>query len=163
MSERSHPAVDRVLADLEVHGVRPPVRWLDEAASTAALAAAALGIEVGQIANSLVFLLDGSPLLVLTSGAHRVDTDWLGAELGGEITRASAAVVKAATGQTIGGVAPVGHPTPLPTVVDSALAEFDTVWAAAGHAHTVYPTSAAELVRVTGGALRSVVPPAPAQ
>ncbi|ROP57336.1 MULTISPECIES: YbaK/EbsC family protein [unclassified Rathayibacter] len=163
MSERSHPAVDRVLADLEVHGVRPPVRWLDEAASTAALAAAALGIEVGQIANSLVFLLDGSPLLILTSGAHRVDTDWLGAELGGEITRASAAVVKAATGQTIGGVAPVGHPTPLPTVVDSALAEFDTAWAAAGHAHTVYPTSAAELVRVTGGALRSVVPPAPAQ
>lgn len=123
MSERSHPAVDRVLADLEVHGVRPPVRWLDEAASTAALAAAALGIEVGRIANSLIFLLDGSPLLVLTSGAHRVDTDWLGAELGGTITRASASVVKTATGQTIGGVAPVGHPTPLPTVVDSALTE----------------------------------------
>ncbi|MCJ1699262.1 YbaK/EbsC family protein [Rathayibacter festucae] len=163
MSERSHPAVDRVLADLEVHGVRPPVRWLDEAASTAALAAAALGIEVGQIANSLIFLLDGSPLLVLTSGAHRVDTDWLGAELGGTISRASASVVKDATGQTIGGVAPVGHPTPLPTVVDSALTEYDAVWAAAGHAHTVYPTSAAELVRVTGGALRPVVPPAPAE
>ncbi|OOB92103.1 YbaK/EbsC family protein [Rathayibacter sp. VKM Ac-2630] len=160
MSERSHPAVDRVLADLAVHGVHPPVRWLDEAASTAALAAAALGIEPGQIANSLVFLLDGEPLLVLTSGGHRVDTRWLGDELGGTIGRASASVVKEATGQTIGGVAPVGHPRALRTVVDEALAEYGTVWAAAGHAHTVYPTSATELVRVTGGVLRPVVPPA---
>jgi len=160
MSERSHPAVDRVLADLAGHGVRPPVRWLDEAASTAALAAAALGIEPGQIANSLVFLLDGEPLLVLTSGGHRVDTGWLGGELGGTIGRASASVVKEATGQTIGGVAPVGHPLRLRTVVDEALAGFDTVWAAAGHAHTVYPTSASELVRVTGGVLRAVVPSA---
>ncbi|MCM6761432.1 YbaK/EbsC family protein [Rathayibacter sp. ZW T2_19] len=160
MSERSHPAVDRVLADLAVHGVRPPVRWLDEAASTAALAAAALGVEQAQIANSLVFLLDGEPLLVLTSGGHRVDTGWLGGELGGTIGRASASAVKEATGQTIGGVAPVGHPLRLRTVVDEALDGFDTVWAAAGHAHTVYPTSASELVTVTGGVLRAVVPPA---
>lgn len=162
MSARSHPAVDRVLADLAEHDVRPTVRWLDEAASTAALAAAALGIEVGQIANSLVFLLDGEPLLVLTSGAHRVDTGWLGEALGGTITRASASVVKEATGQTIGGVAPVGHPRRLRTVVDEALAAYDVVWAAAGHAHTVYPTSFAELVRVTGGEPRAVVPPATA-
>jgi prolyl-tRNA editing enzyme YbaK/EbsC (Cys-tRNA(Pro) deacylase) len=159
MSARSHPAVDRVLADLAVHDVHPPVRWLDEAASTAALAAAALGIEVGQIANSLVFLLDGVPLLVLTSGGHRVDTVWLGEALGGSITRASASVVKEATGQTIGGVAPVGHPARLRTVVDEALAAYDVVWAAAGHAHTVYPTSFDELVRVTGGEARSVVAP----
>ncbi|QHC67426.1 YbaK/EbsC family protein [Rathayibacter sp. VKM Ac-2759] len=162
MSERSHPAVDRVLADLAEHDVRPPVRWLDEAASTAALAAAALGIEVGQIANSLVFLLDGEPLLVLTSGGHRVDTEWLGETLGGAITRASASVVKAATGQTIGGVAPVGHPRPLRTVVDDELARYGAVWAAAGHAHTVYPTTFAELVAVTGGTPHAVVPPASA-
>ncbi|WKK71967.1 YbaK/EbsC family protein [Rathayibacter oskolensis] len=162
MSERSHPAVDRVLADLAEHDVRPPVRWLDEAASTAALAAAALGIEVGQIANSLVFLLDGEPLLVLTSGGHRVDTEWLGEALGGAITRASASVVKAATGQTIGGVAPVGHPRPLRTVVDDELARYGAVWAAAGHAHTVYPTTFAELVAVTGGTPHAVVPPASA-
>ncbi|KQQ05145.1 MULTISPECIES: YbaK/EbsC family protein [unclassified Rathayibacter] len=162
MSERSHPAVDRVLADLAEHGVHPPVRWLDEAASTAALAAAALGIEVGQIANSLVFLLDGEPLLVLTSGGHRVDTAWLGEALGGAITRASASVVKAATGQTIGGVAPVGHPRRLRTVVDDELSRYDTVWAAAGHAHTVYPTTFAELVAVTGGTPRAVVPPSEA-
>ncbi|MWV50795.1 YbaK/EbsC family protein [Rathayibacter sp. VKM Ac-2803] len=160
MSERSHPAVDRVLADLAESGVHPPVRWLDEAASTAALAAAALGIEVGQIANSLVFLLDGEPLLVLTSGGHRVDTAWLGQELGGVITRASASLVKEATGQTIGGVAPVGHPQRLRTLVDDELAQYETVWAAAGHARTVYPTTFAELVRVTGGAPRAVVPPA---
>ncbi|SMH31678.1 Cys-tRNA(Pro) deacylase, prolyl-tRNA editing enzyme YbaK/EbsC [Rathayibacter oskolensis] len=159
MSERSHPAVDRVLADLAEHGVHPPVRWLDEAASTAALAAAALGIEVGQIANSLVFLLDGEPLLVLTSGGHRVDTAWLGEELGGAITRAPASTVKEATGQTIGGVAPVGHLRRLRTVVDEALGGYDTVWAAAGHAHTVYPTSIDKLVVVTGGDRRPVVPP----
>ncbi|PPG69455.1 YbaK/EbsC family protein [Rathayibacter rathayi] len=156
MSERSHPAVDRVLVDLDRHGVHPPVRWLDEAASTAALAAAALGVEVAQIANSLVFLLDGVPLLVLTSGGHRVDTEWLGEQLGGVIGRASAAEVKAATGQTIGGVAPVGHPAPLRTVVDTALAAYDVVWAAAGHAQTVYPTNFDELVRVTAGSPREV-------
>lgn len=160
MSERSHPAVDRVLADLAEHGVHPPVRWLDDAASTAALSAAALGIEVGQIANSLVFLLDGEPLLVLTSGGHRVDTAWLGSQLGGEIARAPAAAVKEATGQSIGGVAPVGHPRHLRTLVDEALGEYDTVWAAAGHAHTVYPTTFADLVRVTGGAPSAVVPSA---
>lgn len=160
MSARSHPAVDLVLSDLADHGVRPTVRWLDDAASTAALAASALGIEVGQIANSLVFLLDDEPLLVLTSGGHRVDTAWLGEALGGTIARASASAVKRATGQTIGGVAPVGHPRRLRTVVDEALGGYPEVWAAAGHAHTVYPTSFDELVRVTGGDPRPVVPPA---
>lgn len=158
MVNRDHPAVDRVTEALSVHGVSPEVRWLDDAATTAAQAAAAIGIEVGQIANSLVFLLDGEPLLVLTSGAHRVDTDWLGAQLGGTITRASAGAVKAATGQVIGGVAPVGHPAPVRTLVDTALAGYDVVWAAAGHAHTVFPTSFAELLRVTGGTATAVVP-----
>ena len=78
----------------------------------------ALGVEVGQITNSLVFTIDDEPILVLTSGAHRVDTDWLGDRLGGTIRRASKETVKAATGQVIGGVAPVGHPAPVRTIVD---------------------------------------------
>ncbi len=81
MPARDHPAVRAVREALDAGGVPGEVVWLDDAASTAALAAAALGVEVGAIANSLVFLLDGQPLLVLTSGAHRVDTEWLGERL----------------------------------------------------------------------------------
>ena len=154
----SHPGVERVESALRALGVSGEVRWLDDSAPTAAAAAAALGIEVGAIANSLVFLLDGVPLLVMTSGSHRVDTGWLGEQLGGTITRADAETVKRATGQTIGGVAPVGHPAPLRTVVDAHLATYPQLWAAAGHAHTVFPLSFDELVRVTGGDVREVVP-----
>ncbi|GLI28092.1 aminoacyl-tRNA deacylase [Agromyces rhizosphaerae] len=155
----AHPAVDRVQAALAEQGLTPEIRWFDGAVTTAQLAADALGIEVGQIANSLVFLLDDEPLLVLTSGAHRVDTEWLGAELGGTIGRASKERVKDATGQVIGGVAPVGHPSPVRTVVDTHLARYDVVWAAAGHARTVFPTSFDELVRVTGGTPSAVSAP----
>ncbi|MFB2596958.1 YbaK/EbsC family protein [Herbiconiux sp. P17] len=158
MPARDHPAVVRVRRALDEGGVSGEIVWLDDAASTAALAAAALGVEVGAIANSLVFLLDGEPLLVLTSGAHRVDTAWLGEQLGGTIARASAAQVKEATGQAIGGVAPVGHPAPLRTVVDVALAAHPQLWAAAGVAHTVYPTTFDELLRVTGGTPTPVDP-----
>lgn len=160
MTDPTHPAVDRVVAALTAEGVEPRVRWFDDAVTTAQLAADALGIEVGQIANSLVFTLDDEPILVLTSGAHRVDTDWLGAELGGTIGRASKEVVKSATGQVIGGVAPVGHPTPVRTFVDVDLARYDEVWAAAGHAKTVFPTTFDELVRITGGIARPVEPSA---
>jgi len=137
--------------------VRGEIRWLDDAVTTAALAAQALDVEVGQIANSLVFTLDGEPVLVMTSGAHRVDTDFLGARLGGVLGRASKDVVRDATGQVIGGVAPVGHPAPVRTLVDTALAQYDVVWAAAGHAKTVFPTSFDELVRITGGEPTAVV------
>lgn len=160
MSEPTHPAVDRVVAALAAEGVEPRIRWFDDAVTTAQLAADALGIEVGQIANSLVFTLDDEPILVLTSGAHRVDTDWLGAELGGTIGRASKEIVKTATGQVIGGVAPVGHPAPVRTLVDVKLAEYPEVWAAAGHAKTVFPTTFDELVRITGGTAHPVEPPA---
>ena len=151
MVNTKHPAVDRVTAALAAHDLAPEVRWFEVATPTAQAAAEALGIEVGAIANSLIFTLDGEPLLVLTSGSHRVDTDWLGEQLGGTIARASKDVVKDATGQVIGGVAPVGHPSPIRTLVDVALADYDTVWAAAGHAHTVFPTSYSELLRITGG------------
>ncbi|WP_400995965.1 YbaK/EbsC family protein [Agromyces sp. GXQ0307] len=154
----SHAAVDRVAAALAAGGIEPRIVWFDDAVTTAKLAADALGVEVGQIANSLVFTLDEEPILVLTSGAHRVDTGWLGAELGGTIGRASKEVVKAATGQVIGGVAPVGHPTQVRTFVDVDLARYDEVWAAAGHAKTVFPTTFDELVRITGGTPTAVEP-----
>ena len=154
----AHPAVDRVTAALAAEGVEPRIVWFGDAVTTAQLAADALGVEVGQIANSLVFTIDDEPILVLTSGAHRVDTDFLGAELGGVIRRASKETVKEATGQVIGGVAPVGHPAPVRTIVDVDLAKYDEVWAAAGHAKTVFPTTFDELVRITGGTPHPVEP-----
>jgi len=166
MVNQTHPAVDRVRAALRVHGLEPEIRWFDDAATTAVAAAAALGIPVGAIANSLVFTFTAAgrepePLLVLTSGAHRVDQAWLGATLGGVVGRASKEFVKEATGQVIGGVAPVGHPLPLRTIVDEALAEFSVVWAAAGHAHTVFATTYRELLRLTGGESGAVSGPTP--
>lgn len=158
MPQPTHAAVDRVAEALAAHGVSAEITWFDDAVTTAQLAADALGIEVGQIANSLVFTLDDEPILVLTSGAHRVDTEWLGAQLGGTIRRASKDVVKEATGQVIGGVAPVGHPAPVRTVVDTMLADHEVVWAAAGHAKTVFPTTFDELVRITGGTPHAVEP-----
>jgi len=153
-----HPAVNLVTAALRANGATGEVRWLDDSARTAAEAAAALGVEVGAIANSLLFLLDGEPVLIMTSGSHRVDTAWLGEQVGGTFSRANADVVKAATGQVIGGVAPVGHPTTLRTFVDSTLEQYPQVWAAAGHAHTVFPTTYAELVRITNGTPTPVEP-----
>ena len=148
-----HPncaAVDAVLASA---GVAGRVRLLDAAAPTAAAAAALLGVEVGAIANSLVFATaELTPLLVLTSGAHRVDTVRV-AELVGtaRLTRATPEFVYEATGQRIGGVAPVAHPRAIPTLVDIALAAYPQVWAAGGIAHAVFPTTFDELVRLTGG------------
>ncbi|WP_431030672.1 YbaK/EbsC family protein [Plantibacter sp. RU18] len=158
MTARTHPAVTIVETVLRDYGVAGEVTWLDGAATTAALAAEALGIEVGAIANSLVFTLDGEPTLIMTSGAHRVDTTWVGEQLGGRLKRADAEMVKAATGQVIGGVAPVGHPAPIRTYVDAALAAYPEVWAAAGHAHTVFPVTFEELVRMTGGQVIVVEP-----
>jgi prolyl-tRNA editing enzyme YbaK/EbsC (Cys-tRNA(Pro) deacylase) len=138
-----------VLRDLGVPG---QVRELPESAPTAAAAAAQLGCEVGAIANSLVFSADGAPLLVMTSGAHRVDTDRVAALIGASaVRRADARSVKTWTGQAIGGVGPVGHPAPLRTLVDTWLDSYDVIWAAAGHPHTIFPTSFGELVRITGG------------
>jgi len=138
-----------VLRDLGVPG---EVRELPESAPTAAAAAAQLGCEVGAIANSLVFSADGAPLLVMTSGAHRVNTDRVARLIGASaVRRADPTSVRAWTGQAIGGVGPVGHPAPIRTVVDTWLEKYDVIWAAAGHPHTVFPTSFAELVRITDG------------
>lgn len=147
-----HPSVSNVVAALRAAGSAGQVRLLDDSARTAAEAAAALGCDVGAIANSLVFTADGDPLLVLTSGAHRVDTGAVAALLGAAaVRRADPDTVRAATGQVIGGVAPVGHPAPLTTLVDTALSAYDVVWAAAGHAHAVFATSYDELLRITAG------------
>ncbi|MGH8833602.1 MAG: YbaK/EbsC family protein [Actinomycetes bacterium] len=148
-----HPSVERVARALEVAGIAGKPVELTDPAPTAATAAAQLGCTVGAIANSLVFNADGAPLLVLTSGAHRVDTDRV-AELVGasSVHRADPDFVRTHTGFPIGAVAPIGHPEPLRTLVDTWLAEHDQVWAAAGHAHWVFPTSFSELVRLSGGA-----------
>jgi prolyl-tRNA editing enzyme YbaK/EbsC (Cys-tRNA(Pro) deacylase) len=148
----SHPSVVRVTARLAELGAGGQVRTLDDAARTAAQAAAQLGIEVAQIANSLVFAADGAPLLVMASGGHRVDTAKVAAIVGAtSVDRASPEFVREHTGFAIGGVAPVAHPEPLRTLVDTELERYDEVWAAAGHPHTVFPTTYAELLRITGG------------
>ena len=140
-------------AALEAAGLPGRVRILDEPAPTAAAAAALVGVEVGAIANSLVFATaEGEPLLVLTSGAHRVDTAKVAGLVGtAKLARATPEFVYAATGQRIGGVAPIGHPAPIRTVIDTALAGFAQVWAAGGIPHAVFPTTYEELVRLTGG------------
>jgi prolyl-tRNA editing enzyme YbaK/EbsC (Cys-tRNA(Pro) deacylase) len=147
-----HPSAKKVASVLREHGVSGEVRELPEPAPTAATAAAQLGCEVGAIANSLVFSADGTPLLVLTSGAHRVDTSRVAQLIGAcKVSRAGPDFVRRATGQSIGGVAPVGHPSPLRTLVDRRLEPHEVVWAAGGHSRTVFPTSFGELVRITGG------------
>jgi prolyl-tRNA editing enzyme YbaK/EbsC (Cys-tRNA(Pro) deacylase) len=153
MAEQTEQLSVRVVREsLARLGAQGEVRRLDDSARTAKEAAAALGIEVGQIASSLVFLADGEPVLVIASGGHRVDTDRLSAVLGGAtITKANADDVRSATGFAIGGVAPVGHPEPLRTIIDVALAQYDVVWAAGGHPHYVFPTSYDELLGITGG------------
>lgn len=152
------PARSRIVHEaLRAAGIPGEIVVLPDAASTAALAAAALGVEVGAIANSLVFWSDDEPLLVMTSGAHRVDTAALAERLGrGKIARASADQVRDATGQAIGGVAPTGHPAPLVTVVDEALAAYPEIWAAGGTPHTVFPLTFDQLVALTGGAVTKV-------
>ena len=142
----------RVAEALEAFGAGGRVRELPASTRTAQAAAEALGCEVGAIANSLVFMADERPLLVMTSGRHRVDTALLAERLGrGTIRRAGPEEVRAATGQAIGGVAPVGHPAPVETVVDASLADYERLWAAAGTPRTLFPTDYAELVEMTGG------------
>lgn len=134
-------------------GTRSRVRMLPDAVHTAAAAAEALAVEVGQIANSLIFEADGQPLLVLTSGAHRADPARLATAIGaGRVDRAAPDFVRERSGQPIGGVAPLGHPTPLRTLVDTSLSRYREIWAAGGVPRAVFPTTFDELLRITGGA-----------
>ncbi|GLY66264.1 YbaK/EbsC family protein [Amycolatopsis taiwanensis] len=159
MSSLDHPAVAKVaaaLAEAGQPGAADGIRILPAEVRTAAQAAEALGVPVGAIANSLVFRAlfgeDSAPLLAMTSGAHRAAEDRL-AELAGAsaVAKADPKFVKEHTGQVIGGVAPIGHPRPLTTLVDTALEAFPVIWAAAGHAKSVFPTTFADLLALTGG------------
>lgn len=146
-----HPSTQKISQLLTEAGLEPDVRTLADSTRTAAEAAQALACEVGAIASSLVFLADGSPILVLTSGRHRVDTAFLADQIGADaITRASADQVRDATGQPIGGVAPVGHPSPVRTYLDVALKDFELLWAAAGTPNSVFSITYTELLSLTG-------------
>jgi prolyl-tRNA editing enzyme YbaK/EbsC (Cys-tRNA(Pro) deacylase) len=148
----ANPNVQRVVKTLKQLNVVGEVRALSDSARTAQEAADALGIQIGQVASSIVFKLnDGSPLLVITSGRHRVDTALVAAKLGIEkLHRVDADYVKSQSGFSIGGVSPVGWINPATILIDEALNDYEVVWAAAGHPHSVYPTTFEELIRCTG-------------
>jgi len=152
-----HRRVAAVLDVLALHHIRPELRQLPVAVRTARAAADALGVAPAEIANSLVFAAtdrDGrvQPLLVLASGIHRVDTAKVAGLLEvADIDQADPDFVREHTGMAIGGVAPVGHPQRIRTVIDVTLGRYATVWAAAGHSHAVFATTYDELIRVTGG------------
>ena len=146
-----HPSITRFRDEHARLGGTGEVVILPDSVHTAALAAAALGCEVGAIANSLLFDAGGSPVLILTSGSHRVDTDKVAATIGtGALKRAKPEFVREHTGQVIGGVSPIGHPAPVPTWLDTWLERYDVVWAAAGHPAAVFSTTYAELAELTG-------------
>jgi prolyl-tRNA editing enzyme YbaK/EbsC (Cys-tRNA(Pro) deacylase) len=131
--------------------VEVAARVLPDSARTAPEAAAAVGVEVGAIVKSLVFRCGDEAVLALVSGANRADERVLEAEFGAPVQRADAALVREATGFSIGGVPPMGHPAPLRTLVDESLLGYDVVWAAAGAPHAVFPIAPAELVSLAGG------------
>ena len=146
-----HPSITSFRAAWQAAGGTGRIVVLPDSVHTAALAAEALGCEVGAIANSLLFDAGGTPVLILTSGAHRVDTAKVAAELGAEkLGRATPEFVREHTGQVIGGVSPIDHPRPVPTYLDRALRQYDVIWAAAGHPAAVYSTSYDELLAMTG-------------
>ena len=146
-------AVKRFKEAADSLGVNGDINILAETARTAIDAANGLGIEVGQIASSLIFKLpSGNPLLIITSGRHRVDTELVAKNLNiPELGRADANYVKEVSGYSVGGVSPIGWiSTPEITLIDEALNDYEVVWAASGHPHAVYPTSYTELIACTG-------------
>lgn len=144
-------AVKRVAQALIDHQMAGQIKVLTDSARSAAEAASALGIEVGQIASSILFKLpDDSPLLVITSGRHRVNTELVAKNLNiSELGRVDADYVKEKSGFSIGGVAPIGWLNPTKIIIDEALNDYEVVWAAAGHPHAVFPTTYSELARIT--------------
>ena len=147
-----NPSVQRVSAKLKELGIKGEVHVLSDSARTAQEAADALGILVGQVASSIVFKLDDeSPLLVITSGRHRVNTKLVAENLGvTKLHRVDADYVKEKSGFSIGGVSPVGWVSSATILIDEALNDYEVVWSAAGHPHSVYPTTFAELLECTG-------------
>jgi prolyl-tRNA editing enzyme YbaK/EbsC (Cys-tRNA(Pro) deacylase) len=152
------PSAQRVQDALVAGGFTNEVIVLDRPTRTAAEAATALGCEVAQIAKSLVFRRagTGAPILIITSGANRVDERAIAAAIGEPIGRATAEFVRETTGFAIGGVPPIGHARPIETLVDEDLTRFDEIWAAAGHPSSLFRVTAAELRRMTGARVVSV-------
>ncbi|MBF0663720.1 MULTISPECIES: YbaK/EbsC family protein [unclassified Rhodococcus (in: high G+C Gram-positive bacteria)] len=151
MSRFWHPNVARVADTLIARGHHGLITRQPDSVTTAEQAAAAVGADVGSIVKSLVFLLDDEPILLLVSGAHRVALDRTGERLGGTLAPAPRSVVVEVTGQPVGGVAPLGHPTNLPTYIDRSLKDHAELWAAGGCANTLFRTTYRELMRVTAG------------
>jgi prolyl-tRNA editing enzyme YbaK/EbsC (Cys-tRNA(Pro) deacylase) len=145
-------SVGRAIAALESSGITSQIRILADSARSAKEAADSLGIQVGQIASSIVFRLPNEkPLLVITSGRHRVDTELVARLLNVErLHRADADFVRLWSGYAIGGVSPLGWLQPATVLIDEALNDYDVVWAAAGHPHAVFPTTFTELSKATG-------------
>jgi prolyl-tRNA editing enzyme YbaK/EbsC (Cys-tRNA(Pro) deacylase) len=147
----AHPGIVRVSARLRELGAQGRIHVFADGVRTAKAAADALGCEVGAIANCLIFDAGGSPVLILTSGAHRVDTAKTAERIGvASLDRATPEFVREHTGFAIGGVSPVAHPKPIPTYLDVALTSYEEIWAAGGHSHAVFPTTYDELGRITG-------------
>ena len=145
--------VDRVRQALIAHGLDVPITQFDQSTATSQQAADALGVPLATIVKSLVFLVNDRPVLVLASGANRVDLDKLARIAGGKAKRADAERVKAETGFAIGGVPPVGHSAPLATFIDQDLMAYSQLWAAAGSPYAVFPVTPDDLVRISGGAV----------
>ena len=152
--KRALPAsAQRVQDALGAAGLAAQVIELEVAARTSQQAADALGIDVGQIAKSLIFRAaqSGRAVLVIAAGDRRVDEARIAAALGEPIERADPAFVREWSSFAIGGVAPLAHARPMVTFVDASLRRFDTVWAAGGTPHCVFPLTPADLLRVSGG------------
>ena len=149
-------AIDRFIIEAEASGLDIEVQRYPDGTRTAADAAAAVGCKIDQIVKSLVFMADVRPILILCSGARRVDEEKLAEYIGTEIRIAGASEVRAATGYAIGGTPPLGHTVPLKTVVDPHLMEFEEIWAAAGTPDSVFPIKPKELVKATSGAVVAV-------
>ena len=149
-------AIDRFIGEAEASGLDIEVQRYPDGTRTAADAAAAVGCKIDQIVKALVFMADVRPILILCSGARRVDEEKLAEYIGTEIRIAGASEVRAATGYAIGGTPPLGHTVPLKTVVDPHLMEFEEIWAAAGTPDSVFPIQPKELVKATSGAVVAV-------
>ena len=149
-------AIDRFIGEAEASGLDIEVQRYPDGTRTAADAAAAVGCKIDQIVKSLVFMADVRPILILCSGARRVDEEKLAEYIGTEIRIAGASEVRAATGYAIGGTPPLGHTVPLKTVVDPHLMEFEEIWAAAGTPDSDIPIPPKELVKATSGAVVAV-------
>ena len=145
-------ALDRFMTAAAELGIEPEVRRFPQGTKTAADAAAAIGCDLGQIVKSLVFSVDGRPVLALTSGVNRADVDRLAVLAGGsEARRATPEEARTATGFAVGGTPPFGHPAPVPVFVDRDLLQFDEVWAAAGTPESVFPLTPDDLIRLSNG------------